>query len=84
MVEMDIKPDMIVYLSLISAANKAGEGEAADAWLQRAKQDGILPNHNCVLEVIELKVFPLLFWESFLLLLINLCVLCSNARAHAK
>jgi len=61
MVEMDIKPDMIVYLSLISAANKAGEGEAADAWLQRAKHDGILPNHNCVLEVIQRKVFPLLF-----------------------
>lgn len=81
MVEMDIKPDMIVYLSLISAANKAGEGEAADAWLQRAKQDGILPNHNCVLEVIQ-KVFPLL-WQSFLLLQTNLCVL-SSARAHAK
>ena len=53
MAEERIQPDMVVYGTLISAAQKAGEGQAADAWLQQALQDGIRLDKNCPLESME-------------------------------
>lgn len=45
-----IHPDMMAYGRLISASNRAGDGQAADAWLQRALKDGIRPDKACSLE----------------------------------
>lgn len=71
MAEERIQPDMVVYGTLISAAQKAGEGQAADAWLQRALQDGIRLDKNCPLESMESleRQISANFWTFPLLLL---------------
>lgn len=50
MAQERIHPDMMAYGRLISASNRAGDGLAADAWLQRALKDGIRPDKGCSLE----------------------------------
>eukprot|EP00913_Durusdinium_trenchii_P010628 g9972.t1 len=42
-----ISPDVVTYGSMISVANKLGQADAADGWLQRAIKEKVAPNKIC-------------------------------------